>query len=201
MRAAQRRRERDAGAGDLRAGRMRQLERRRDRDRRRRWRPASSSAATTASASRARDDHRRLRIRAAADRDALACAEAGRACDRDRRRARGGVSTNRRGAGRAHGRDDDRLGVRARIDDDRLTGGEVRDARHFDICGARRRRGRHRRRDLRQEIRAVAVRISAVRKSARASIDSAAARPGPPPRHQRPAPARGIRSARLLKTP
>jgi len=60
------------------------------------------------------------------------------------------------------------------IDNDRLTGGEVRHAAHLDIGRARGRRGRHRRRDLRQEIGAVAVRIRAVRKAARASIDSRA---------------------------
>ena len=191
MRAGQRRRQRDAGAGDLRSGRMRERQRRRDGDRRRRWRAASVRLAppprlpaletTTAVSAFAPLSIVMLW-------PALKPADAG---DRDHRRARGGVGAHRRRAGRADRRDDGGLGVRAGIDDDRLTGGEVRHARHLDIGRARRRRGRHRRRDLRQEIRAVAVRVGAVRKAARAAIDTRRAPPGPPPRP--PTPGTGAR--------
>ena len=68
MRPAQRRRERDAGPGDLNTGRVRKLQRRGDSDRGA-WARAASPAASAAGARR---NHRGLLVRAVVDDDGLA---------------------------------------------------------------------------------------------------------------------------------
>ena len=87
--------------------------------------------------------------------------------------------------------------------DDRLAGGKVRHAGHFDIGRAGGRSGRQRGGGLQQEIGAVAVGVGAVREAARAPIGRAdrpeRAGPPKPPRPPRRAPARGSRSALLRR--